>query len=1168
MLLQLCVLFIGMGFVLRAAAAPPTLAAISNLTVVIDRPTDAIQLYVADAETAELSLLLRGVSSNTNLVTTDNIFFGVAFNTWFLTVTPTFGQTGACNISVIVRDGQGEEATNTFLFTVNGVPPGRSRFVQPQPILIPSSGTIGVSGPYPSVNTVSGMSGWITNMNLTFSRLTHSRVQDVNMLLVHPNGTGIVLFSEICGQDRSCSNITVTLEDGLFYPLPPDFALWSEPLRPANFQSTNFYPGVTWTNLPGVFASFNGTPANGDWKLYVHDDATGNTGLIAGGWSLLIGTSTGPSITDIANQTIPTNSSTGPLAFSVNDPDTAISNLVLTASSSNTNLVTTNNIGFGGSGTNRTVTVTPNLGASGAATISVNVSDGVGSITDTFVLTVQAGSAPPTIAAIPNKTTIQGRAVGPFNITIGDAETPVGSLILTGSSSDTNLVPNANILFFNSGVTTLTVQPADGLTGSATITINVSDGINVTSTNFTLTVAAPGIGAGIFNRTNSISLPAASVASAYPSTNSVAGLTGTITNLTLTLKGLTHTAPHDLEMMLVSPGGQKTVFFSRVGGGSANNVTVTVDDAAFYQLPPSPYTILTGTYKSADFGHGTFPAPAPAGPYGIDLSPFLGTTANGDWRLFILNDPVSTGSGTLARGWSLYIATDASSTPPTATNMFVTIPEDTTTNLVLVGNDSGPVTFAVLQSPTNGVLSNFNTNTGAITYRPNTNISGADFFTCRVSDGGQFATGTVSLTISPVNDAPVAASFGRTLPEDGMTNLTLLGSDVESAVTYGLVSNPAHGALTGFNTNTGAISYKPATNYFGADAFNYRVSDGSLFATGTVSLTVSAVDDPALANNQSITMPKDTTTNLVLTATDIDSTNSVSDVLAVTGAATPDSWALGAGASKVVAVAANDGDTSFLLSGSTANTQQQFTLADPPHIQPGDVISSVTLRATCRRNSNPGGSVQLTAVLAGNTAAGTAQATANNYADFSSTFTARPGGGAWTLADVQSLAVRIQNTQSRDVACTKIDAIVNFTGNTNRVYSILNAPGQGTLGALNSNNGAVSYTPTAGYAGPDNFTFTVNAGGVVSTGLVSIVMTGTNVSVGDITITAVELIDANHLRIVGTGDAGRTYTVQKSSGLVVWETLGTTTANGVGAFEFIDATVGAAPRRFYRLVYP
>ena len=140
MLLQLCVLFIGMGFVLGAAAAPPTLAAISNLTVVIDRPTDAIQLYVADAETAELSLLLRGVSSNTNLVTTDNIFFGVAFNTWFLTVTPTFGQTGACNISVIVRDGQGEEATNTFLFTVNGVPPGRSRFVQPQPILIPGSG--------------------------------------------------------------------------------------------------------------------------------------------------------------------------------------------------------------------------------------------------------------------------------------------------------------------------------------------------------------------------------------------------------------------------------------------------------------------------------------------------------------------------------------------------------------------------------------------------------------------------------------------------------------------------------------------------------------------------------------------------------------------------------------------------------------------------------------------------------------------------------------------------------------------------------------------------------------------------------------------------------------------------------------------------------------------
>ena len=162
---------------------------------------------------------------------------------------------------------------------------------------------------------------------------------------------------------------------------------------------------------------------------------------------------------------------------------------------------------------------------------------------------------------------------------------------------------------------TLTVAPADGVVGSSVITINVSDGVNVTSTNFTFTANAPVPGTGIFNNINAISIPLTNVAALYPSTNVVSGLGGVITNMSLTLKRLTHSAPHDLEMMLVAPGGQKSVFFAHVGGGTATNVTVTVDDAATYQLPPSPFAILTGTYKSADFSHDTFPAPAPVGPY-------------------------------------------------------------------------------------------------------------------------------------------------------------------------------------------------------------------------------------------------------------------------------------------------------------------------------------------------------------------------------------------------------------------------------------------------------------------------------------------------------------------------------------------------------------------------
>ena len=93
-----------------------------------------------------------------------------------------------------------------------------------------------------------------------------------------------------------------------------------------------------------------------------------------------------------------------------------------------------------------------------------------------YLTVYSTGNFPPTITTISNRTTIVGRAVGPFDITVGDAETPTGLLTIAASSSNTNLVPNANFIIFNSGVTTFTVQPADGQTGVATITVSVNDG--------------------------------------------------------------------------------------------------------------------------------------------------------------------------------------------------------------------------------------------------------------------------------------------------------------------------------------------------------------------------------------------------------------------------------------------------------------------------------------------------------------------------------------------------------------------------------------------------------------------------------------------------------------------------------------------------------------------
>jgi uncharacterized repeat protein (TIGR01451 family) len=190
------------------------------------------------------------------------------------------------------------------------------------------------------------------------------------------------------------------------------------------------------------------------------------------------------------------------------------------------------------------------------------------------------------------------------------------------------------------------------------------------------------------------------------------------------------------------------------------------------------------------------------------------------------------------------VVTTITNIAPVAINQNVTMPEDTSTNLVVHGTDvdSTNLTYAILSGPTNGVLGTLNTNTGAVTYTPNTNYNGGDSFTFTVFDGSLYATGTVTLTVTPVNDAPVANDQSVSTPQNTAKPITLTGSDVEnSPLTFIIVTSPAHGTLTLLNTNTGAVTYTPSNNYVGPDSFTFRVNDGQTnSAVATVSINVSA----------------------------------------------------------------------------------------------------------------------------------------------------------------------------------------------------------------------------------------------------------------------------------------------------------------------------------------
>lgn len=100
-----------------------------------------------------------------------------------------------------------------------------------------------------------------------------------------------------------------------------------------------------------------------------------------------------PTISSLADRTINQNTGTGAIAFTIDDPETAAGSLSLSAGSSNTTLVPLAGIVFGGSGSNRTVSVTPAAGRSGAATITVTVSDGSLTASESFTLTVNGPPA-------------------------------------------------------------------------------------------------------------------------------------------------------------------------------------------------------------------------------------------------------------------------------------------------------------------------------------------------------------------------------------------------------------------------------------------------------------------------------------------------------------------------------------------------------------------------------------------------------------------------------------------------------------------------------------------------------------------------------------------------------------------------------------------------------
>ncbi|MCV2888967.1 tandem-95 repeat protein, partial [Ruegeria aquimaris] len=263
-----------------------------------------------------------------------------------------------------------------------------------------------------------------------------------------------------------------------------------------------------------------------------------------------------------------------------------------------------------------------------------------------------------------------------------------------------------------------------------------------------------------------------------------------------------------------------------------------------------------------------------SGSFSVQVSPEHGAVLlSGDGSFTYIPDPnffgidgftyeVLSSDGTVLSGVVTINVLAVNDVPQVRPDRF-TMNEDGTVSGSVLNNDNdidGDELFVTIATtPANGSLDI--SPDGSFVYSPHPNFSGTDTFVYTVSDGqGGFASGVVTLTVTPVNDAPVAGDDSVTTAEDTPLTFDPRGNDGDpdgDTLSLAAVTQPGHGSVA-INPD-GTLTYSPAADFHGSDSFTYTLSDGQGGSdTATVTVTVTPVNDAPVAGDDSVTTAEDT----------------------------------------------------------------------------------------------------------------------------------------------------------------------------------------------------------------------------------------------------------------------------------------------------------------------
>ena len=723
---------------------------------------------------------------------------------------------------------------------------------------------------------------------------------------------------------------------------------------------------------------------------------------------------------------------------------------------------------------NGTVVYTPNAGYSGSDSFNWKVNDGiVDSNTATQAITV-AANAPPVAADVSFGLAADRTKMVTLSATDADGD-PLTYSVVTGPAHGTLGAVNGNKVLYTPNAT---------FTGTESFTYKANDGAadsNIATVHVTVTAPA----------NNAPTLAADTITTPED--------TAAIVDLTANDSDLDGDSIH-------------VVSLSNPAHGAA---ILQPDGTVKYQPLPNYNGPDSFSYRACDNGvtNGTPDPRCSSGAVTVVVTP--------------VNDAPSANL-------------DAVSLAEGSTQLFDAVANDTPGPSDEIGQH---LALSALSPAQHGAATLEN---GQIRYTPAPSYNGPDNFTYTVCDDGTTnglldplcSTGTVQVTVWEVNDPPVPQPDNATLAEDSSTLVNVLRNDAngpanesDQHLSVQSVGAPAHGAAS-VDPLTGQVLYQPAPDYNGPDSFAYTACDDGTThgapdpkcATGTVTVTVWAVNDPPAAANDAVTTLEDTQLTLDPRGNDTPGpANEADQHLNLTTLQQPQhgTASILGGLAVYTPAADYNGPDSFTYSvcddGTTngnpdpqcATATVNVTVApvnDPPVPAPdsASLAEDSTLLVDVVANDSPGppdeATQSLTLQSVGTPAHGTASVSHGKLLYIPSRDSNGPDSVTYTVCDNgttnglpdpmcatgtlnlsvteandppqatnDELSVPVGGAGTVDVLANDVAGPANESSQTLTIQSL----GTPTGGTATVQNGMIVYTAAAGFTGTDSLTYTV-----------------------------------------------------------------------------------------------